>query len=227
MVADNGAFGGPAYGDPRALTTRASEPRSPTAPSPARRAPTAPGAVNLPDTSGNPVAGAAGVATDGERALYEVHGGAGPSPTGSAGNYLLAARPPGAHPEEGWRAESVLPPRDRAPHDFWRQPAADASLSTLLGLNFDNIVGEGAPNALWRLPTSGGAAAKLYESPPGAYNNGPYLASADASRALLVMGGEDLDPTRIAVRRPPALRRLLGDAGMASLLPGGEAPSCG
>ncbi len=67
--------------------------RSPTAPTPARPASDrAWEQVNLPDTGGNPVRGAAGIAADGESALYRVFGG---TPVSESGHALrLPLRPP-------------------------------------------------------------------------------------------------------------------------------------
>ena len=231
-IADNGAFP-PAAGEARSLTTRASD-----APLSHGPYPGPPGSdraweqVNLPDTAGNPVAGADGVSDSGETVLYSVAGGTPLSESGTFFDYLLARRAPNGsdgHPAQGWLAASVFPPRSLTAYGTWLPPTASSSLSTVLALNKDLEQGSGA--AVWRLPSEGGAPAKLYESPRGAYR-GPYLFSEDGSRALLALEGEKLDPGH---RSPKGALQLYdvssGTPRMVSLMPGaGEGavgPACG
>ena len=231
-IADNGAFP-PAAGEARSLTTRASD-----APLSHGPYPGPPGSdraweqVNLPDTAGNPVAGADGVSDSGETVLYSVAGGTPLSESGTFFDYLLARRAPNGsdgHPAQGWLAASVFPPRSLTAYGTWLPPTASSSLSTVLALNKDLEQGSGA--AVWRLPSEGGAPAKLYESPRGAYR-GPYLFSEDGSRALLALEGEKLDPGHHSPKGALQLYDVSSGAPrMVSLMPGaGEGavgPACG
>ena len=159
VLADNGAFGGPAAGEALKLTTR-----SPAEEHLSHGAfPGPPGSdraweqVNLPDTSGNPVAGADGIAASGEAAVYQVKGGTPVSEAGTLYDFLFARRPPDGpdgHPEEGWRTKSIFPSRKDAVFSAWLPLGGADDLSTVLGLNRDL---EGASGAgIWRMPTAGG-----------------------------------------------------------------------
>ena len=233
VIADNGAFP-PAAGEARSLTTRASD-----APLSHGPYPGPPGSdraweqVNLPDTAGNPVQGADGISDSGEAVLYSVAGGTPISESGTFFDYLFARRPPNGpdgHPAQGWLAASVFPPRSLTAYGTWLPPTASSSLSTVLALNKDLEQGSGA--AVWRLPSEGGAPAKLYESPRGAYR-GPYLFSEDGSRALLALEGEKLDPGHhspkgalqlydVSSGTPPRMVSLMPGAGE-----GAVGPACG
>ena len=110
-MADNGAFGGPTYGEALKLTTRSpAEEHLSHGPYPGPPASDrAWEQVNLPDTSGNPVSGADGIAASGEAAVYQVSGGTPASEEGTLYDFLFARRPPDGsdgHPDEGWRTES-------------------------------------------------------------------------------------------------------------------------
>ena len=195
VVADNGAFGGAAYGEAFKLTTRSAAEESPShAPYPGP-----PGSdraweqVNLPDTSGNPALGVQGIAADGDSAVYQVSGGTPASEAGTLYDFLFARRPPDGsdgHPDEGWRTESLLPPRKDAVFSAWLPLAGAPDLSAVLGLN-RNLEGSSG-TGIWRLHP-GGHPEQLYQAPLGAYT-GPYLFSEDGSRALLGMQGSRLDP---------------------------------
>ena len=99
----------------------------------------------------------------------------------------------------------------------------------MLGLNLDFETGSAA--AVWRIPTGGGAPAKLYEAAPGKYG-GLYVFSDDGSRALLLLEGNGLDKDHAS---PGGVRQLYdvssGEPRMVSLLPGAgpgdPGPSCG
>ena len=99
----------------------------------------------------------------------------------------------------------------------------------MLGLNLDFETGSAA--AVWRMPTEGGAPAKLYEAAPGKYG-GLYVFSDDGSRALLLLQGNGLDKDHASAG---GVRQLYdvsaGEPRMVSLLPGAgpgdPGPSCG
>jgi hypothetical protein len=224
VLADNGAFGGPATGEERTLTTRDSD-----APLSHGRFPGPPGSdraweqVNLPDTSGNPVNDAAGISDDGETALYRVFGGTPASETGTFYDYLFARRPAGEHPSEGWQTEAVYPSREEATFSIWRPPTGDSSLSSLLSVN----LGAGIGAAVWRIPTKGGDPTKLYEAPPGVYGNF-YMFSDDGSRALLLLKGEHVDSAHPSPGGKSQLYDVSsGEPRMVGLLPSNVVPACG
>jgi len=229
VVADNGAFGGPVTGGERAVTTRSSD-----APLGHGQFPGPSGSdraweqVSIPDSGGNPVAGAAGIAADGESAAYQVLGGTPVSETGTFFNYLFSRRPPGEHPEGsveegGWRTESVFPSRTAAPFSAWRPPTGDEGLATLMGLNLDLESGGGA--GVWQIPTNGDAPTKLYEAAPGVYN-GLYFFSDDGSRPVLKLKGANIDPGHSSPSGVSQLYDVSSGAPQMILLPGDVVPSC-
>ena len=229
VVADNGAFGGAAYGEAFKLTTRSAAEESPShAPYPGP-----PGSdraweqVNLPDTSGNPALGVQGIAADGDSAVYQVSGGTPVSEEGTLYDFLFARRPPDGsdgHPDEGWRTESLLPPRKDAVFSAWLPLGGAPDLSAVLGLN-RNLEGSSG-TGIWRLHP-GASPEQLYQAPLGAYV-APYLFSEDGSRALLGMQGSRLDPDHASPEGVPQLYDVSsGTPRMASLLPGAGAGAAG
>jgi hypothetical protein len=227
-IADNGAFGGPATGLGRTLTTRATDspPSHGPYPGPAG-SDRAWEQVNLPDTGGNPVQGAAGIATGGDAAVYRVFGGTPVSEGGTLYDYLFARRAPNGpdgHPAEGWRTESVYPTRTQAPFSNWFPPSGDEGLSTLLAVNVAG--GAGGGFAVWRIPTADGAPAKIYEAPSEA--NGHFFAfSEDGSRALMLLTGKHLDPAHESPGGVSQLYDVSSGTPQMVLLPGNKVPTCG
>ena len=224
IFADNGAFGGAIAGAARSLTTRTSD-----QPFSHGRFPGPPGSdraweqVSISDSSGNPVAGAAGIAADGQSALYRVTGGTPISEGGTLYDFLYSHRPAGEHPTEGWRSEYLYPPREEAMLSAWRDPTADAGLDTVLALNLDLAAGSGA--AAWRIPITGGTPTKIYEATPGTFA-GLYIFSDDGSRAILTLQGKELDPAHPNPSGVAQLYDVSSGVPQMILLPGGVEGGC-
>jgi len=179
--------------------------------------------VSIPDSSGNPVRGGAGIAADGESALYSVNGGTRISASGTLFSYLYSHRPTGEHPSEGWQNKQVYPSREEAAFSAWQSPAADDGLSTITALNFDPSADLGV--APWRIPVTGGAPTKLFEVGPGAFAS-PYIFSDDGSRAILSLQGKGLDPAHPNPTGVAQLYDVSSGTPQMVLQPGGVEGSC-
>ena len=217
VVADNGAPGSPAVGADRTLTTRANDD-----PLDNGEFPGPPGSdraweqVSVPDSGGNNVGGGLSFSDDGERAVYNLIGGA--PITSSAGFNMLYSQ----RTSEGWISKAMFPPRDEVDGPNWIGPSSSGDLEELTAFNFNPITGNAA---IWRLRPNG-TPAKLVAATHEQYG-GLFGQSADGSRSIAALIGS-LDPLHPAA---PGARNLYdlsgGSAEMISLLPGDLVAGCG
>jgi hypothetical protein len=218
LVADNGLLND---GGDMTFTTRSASPLS------HGHFPGPPGSdraweqVNTPDTGGNPVLGGAPFSDDGERAVYQIAGGAPISESGSGFNEFFAQRTP-----QGWESKKVLPARSEVFGGSWLPPSANGDLSEMVAVGG----GDTATNriSLFRL-RPGGASTKLFDTTGGFFR---AIVSADASR-VVVAKQEGLDPEHPVVPPPPNESRYHlydlsdGTPHLVDLLPDGTVPLCG
>jgi hypothetical protein len=172
--------------------------------------------VNMDDTGGNPILAAAGIASSGDRVVYQVFGGTPESESGSAFNMVLAERTP-----DGWQTRALLPTRREEPN-IWTDPFATDDLSLATGIA---TVFGGTGFHVWRMPL-GGTPTELGEFDEATYNH-VALVSDDGRRILIGLDGS-VDP---AWPVPGGYENIYelghGTPRMVGLLPDGSPPSCG
>jgi hypothetical protein len=225
LIADNENPDGEAVGQDMTLTTHAAAPPGNA------QFPHPPGnerayeQVSIPDSGGNPVEFVLGIAEDGDRAVYQVSGGTPISDSGTFFSQLLAERPPGEHPSEGWRQVNLTPRSLFEPSapDWFFYPSAD--LSRLVGYNINGVgsaLGGGFIQSLWRISPPAGPYELLSRF---AFEDSSefFEASADTGRVVAVLKGL-LAPGFHLYDISDGTPRLI------DLLPateGGGAPACG
>jgi len=217
VVADNGVLGSPVFGKDMTVTTRSSD-----APLTHGHFPGPPGSdraweqVNLPDTGGNPTAGALAISSDGERVIYRVFGGNPTSETGNLNSQFFAQRT-----AEGWQTRNIYPKRSELVASGWFGLYGKDDLSSLGSLNTDNGIGRlGAYRISPDAPAS-----KIYELEGSEIPT--FGLSDDASRMVIAAAG-----TRDPAHPVPGAGNYLyditsGTAKMIGLLPGDVVPACG
>jgi hypothetical protein len=224
IASDNGNAGSPVFGEDLTLTTRASD-----APLSHGRFPGPPGSdraweqVNMPDTSGNPLAFVFGLSDDGNRAFYNVAGGTSGGSSGSLfGGPIFAERPPGDHPTIGWQHRTLEPPRSELGGANWVAMVPPDDLSVVFGLNRDDA---SENMTFFRMPPGGPATAFLTPPPDG--SEGTIAISEDGSRLVLTLQGPH-DPAYPLVTGTQVYDFTSGDPRLVSFLPGGAPLSgCG
>lgn len=232
LVADNAAAGPPTIGEDETLTTRASN-----APLTHGHFPGPAGSdraweqVSLPDAGGNPVGESQGFADDGDSALYGVIGGTPLSDAGSLISIYYAERPPGAHPESGWRTRLITPPRAELGAVGWPVVKVGAGdLSSIVAQN-SNVVSS-FPPVFWRLRSDGSYEKLFAPVPPQVADPGGgtgYFATSEGSaRTVLMLKGGELDPAHPAAAASQNLYDVsTGSPQLLSLLPGEAVSACG
>lgn len=192
--------------------------------------------VSLADTSGNPVGFASGFAADGNTALYGIFGGTPLADSGGAFSLYYATRPPGEHPETGWRTSVITPPRERLTGTQWLvfSTLASSDLSRVFAVNTE--IDRSHPS-IWRLNPGGGAESLFTPVPPqtvtspnGAPGSGvqTYGFAADGSRAIAALEGGVVDPAYPAAGGAPNFYDLdHSPPRLVSLLPGNVPAGCG
>ncbi len=222
VIADNGNPLGPAIGNGVTVTTRASDATLSHGDFPGP-----PGSdrayelVSLPDTGGNPVAGAYAVSDNGDRVFYRVLGGTPISNTGTAFNVVYSERLETAAHEGGWRSQNIGPSRDQLVANAWEEPPIGKSdLSDQVMVNVDPV---SAIGVVWRL-RPGQPATKVYEFVNGSEG---VFASKDGSR-VLGTSNKSLDPANpVASGGSNVYDVTSGVPRFAGLLPDGSVPACG
>jgi hypothetical protein len=217
LVADNGV-GSPVSGEDMTVTTRASEP-----PLSHGDFPGPPGSdrvweqVSAPDTSGNPVSGAAGFSDDGNSAYYNVSGGTPQSAAGSIWTKLFSKRT-----ADGWKNTFNLARRDQANANIWSEPEGSTDLSESVVLNWSFF---GAEPSSWRLYPDK-PAKKVFSIPT--FEWGRYTAaSEDGSRVVWALIGPQ-DPEHPATPGSNNLYDVTsGSPELLSFMPDGSLPACG
>ena len=233
VVAESSAPGSPAFGGDMTVRTRASD--QPLSRDSDLAGP--PGSdraweqVNAADTGGNPVGTGVGFSVDGNRALYQIIGGAPVTDVGSLANFLLAERTEAAPHKGSWQTVRVSPPREQLIGSVWGEVRATPDLSSLIAVNFqvDSVL-----SSAWRLGPVGSPSELFRTVPPVRYGdpNGEGQAqgiSADGSRAIVLLGGGTPDPDHPAAGAKANLYDVSagGDPQLVSLLPGNTVPACG
>ncbi len=229
LVADNGVPGSPIDGGNQTVTTRESdEPLS------HGHFPGPPGSdrayelVSVPDSGGNPLFSTQGFSDDGDRAIYQLLGGAPISDSGSIFGIYTADRPAGVHPHSGWETSLITPPRAELSSSSWYSTGGSTDLSNFTSTNgFGAATGE-VP-AIWRLVPAG-QPTKLFEATPPRDFDDHYLAvSADGHRVVAQFKDGALDPAYPAASATTNLYDISagGDPQLVSLLPGNIVPACG
>lgn len=227
LLADNGNIDGVAVGADRTLTTRSSD-----APLTHGHFPGPPDSdraweqVNIPDTDGNEVDGAATISDSGERVVYNIEGGSpgsgyGGGTASDGANYQLAERTP-----NGWKDKSLYPSRSLALGSQWDAPFGSSDLSEVYAVNRD--LTNAGDAELWRMTP--GAPAQLVLSVPSAEYppiNDFTVVSANGSRVLSVLTGS-IDPDHPVGPEETELYDITsGTPQMVGLLPNGTVPPCG
>lgn len=224
VVANNGNPDGAVFGADMTVTTYASEPTLSHG-----HFPGPPGSdrayeqISPPDTGGNPVNEAMGFSADGNRSVYAIAGGTPLSDTGNIFSIYYAERTESAPHEGGWRPKSILPPRSTATGSSRWEADPDATLSSMIAGNSNEVTSEAE---IWRLDSQG-SPTKLFTGSLGAYGTGNFVTSDDGSR-LVALLGESQDPDHPVPGNNLNFYDLTsGTPRLASLLPGGSAPPCG
>ena len=230
LVADNENEAGEVFGNEITLTTAPSAPPShdpfPGPPESDR----AYEQVSIADSGGNPVQFPTAFSAGGERAIYQLSGGAPISSSGTLISQLLAKRTESAPHEGGWEQENLVPRSIFAPEERDWLFYPDAALGRLIGQNLNGIAPTSeSVQSLWGITPPGGPY-DLLHSTTLAHDSNFFELSADGSRAIAAYKEKDLDPAHPV----NALRFHLydvsegeGHAHLLDLMPGGDAPSCG
>ncbi len=148
--------------------------------------------VNAPDIGGNPLGPGGSFSENGDRVIYGVEGGTPFSEAGSAfGSFFFTERRETAAHAGGWQTRIITPPRQQLIGKEWRY-IATGDVSAILGIDYEFIA---AKASIWRISPDA-QPVELFESTPptkfGAFERTGF--SADGSRAVMLVGGGELDP---------------------------------
>lgn len=176
--------------------------------------------VSVPDSGGNPVYAMLGFADSGDRALYRIAGGTPLSDTGSFGSVYYAERS-----ASGWHTRAIAPPRSELFGGSLGFAGAREDLDTLA---IENVEIGTAGAALWRLNPAT-SPSKLFETAPGQeYAIETGMLSADGTRAVALLTGDEVDPAYPNPGSRPNLYNISTDPPrLISPLPDGAVPACG
>jgi hypothetical protein len=225
LIADNGNPAGPAVGEDRTLTTRASD--APLQHGEFAGPPASDRAwelVSAADANGNPVPFADDLASSGDSALYTLNGGAPISSDGSNGDQLLAERHESAPHEGGWENRDALPPRSTWIGNLFAPAYANEDLSKVVEDN-RNLVS--AEHRFLSLSFPSGSSNVLLPRIAFEEYEESLVVSEDASRVVIAAKGS-LDPDHPHPAGKVDLYDISsGTPRLVSLLPGGSVPSCG
>ncbi len=214
VVADDGTV--KIFGEDMTVQTRTSD-----APLQHGHLPGSPGSdrayelISLPNSGGNPAELVQAISDDGERIVYQIHGGNPASETGNIYNQFFAQRT-----VAGWQTKSIYPPRDQLVASGWLSVFARNDLSSLTSLNTDNGFGQ---VAVYRMSPDA-PANKVFET--NALNYPAYGVSDNGSRVVMFQQGSP-DPSHPVSPSSKFLYDVSsGTAKMVSLMPDGKVPGC-